>query len=92
MKRINFDFERPSRELIMEYAKQSAATVHEASTRKGAVFSNIKPAKPGMKVCGSALPVMLPGGDNIMAHKALYVARPGDVLVVNNGGVTEFGI
>jgi 4-hydroxy-4-methyl-2-oxoglutarate aldolase len=92
MKRINSDFMRPFKELIEEYAKQSTATVHEASGGKGAVFSNIKPTKPGMKVCGSALPVMLPGGDNIMAHKALYVARPGDVLVVNNGGVTEFGI
>jgi 4-hydroxy-4-methyl-2-oxoglutarate aldolase len=27
-----------------------------------------------------------------MAHKALCVARRGDVLVVNNGGVTEVGI
>ena len=92
MKRINSDFVRPSQALIEEYAKLSTATVHEASGRKGAVFSDIKPTKPGMKVCGSVLPVMLPGGDNIMAHKALYVARPGDVLVVNNGGITEFGI
>ena len=63
MKRINADYVRPSQELIAEYAKQSAATVHEAAGQKGAVFSNIKPARPGMKVCGSALTVMLPGGD-----------------------------
>jgi len=92
MKRINSDFRRPPQDLVKEYAKQSTATVHEASAGKGAIFSNIKSTKSGMKVCGPALTVMLPGGDNIMAHKALYIARPGDVLVVNNGGVTEFGI
>jgi 4-hydroxy-4-methyl-2-oxoglutarate aldolase len=69
----------------------STATVHEASGGKGALSSRIKPISPEMKLCGSALTVKAQPGDNLVFHKALYVAQPGDVIVADAQGYTEAG-
>jgi 4-hydroxy-4-methyl-2-oxoglutarate aldolase len=58
------------------------ATLHEAMGRKGALPHRIKPIYPRMKVAGPAVTVSSPPMDNLMLHQALYVAGPGDVLVV----------
>jgi len=44
-----------------------------------------------MKLCGPAVTVISPGGDNLMLHRAIYAARAGDVIVVEVGGEFEFG-
>lgn len=67
------------------------ATLHEAGGRIGVMPSAIKPVAPGMKICGSAVTVDSPGGDNLWLHRALYVAEPGDVLVVHVRGAYDFG-
>lgn len=59
--------------------------------RRGALHSSIKPLAAGMRIAGSALTVKLRPGDNLMLLKALDMARPGDVLVVDSGGETEAG-
>jgi len=45
--------------------------------------------RPGTMVYGTALTVRVRSGDNLMIHKALQLARPGDVLVIDGGGVTD---
>ena len=85
------DISRPSKDLIQELAGLDTATVHEASGGRGALSSDIKPIRPEMRVCGSALTVACRPGDNLMLHKAIYVAKPGDVLVVTVGGYLEAG-
>lgn len=60
----------------------TAATAHEVMGRKGAVDSRIKPISPGMRACGRAFTVWAEPGDNLIVHKALSMAGPGDVLVV----------
>jgi RraA family protein len=37
-------------------------------------------------LCGTAITVRVPPGDNLMVHKAIDLARPGDVIVVDAGG------
>jgi regulator of RNase E activity RraA len=37
-------------------------------------------------LCATALTVRVPPGDNLMVHKAIDLARPGDVIVVDAGG------
>lgn len=68
-----------------------AATLHEAGGRIGVMPSAIKPVAPGMRVCGPAVTVHSPGGDNLWLHRAIYVAEPGDVLVVHVSGEYDFG-
>ena len=45
--------------------------------------------RPGVALLGTALTVRVRSGDNLMIHKALQVARPGDVLVVDGGGTID---
>lgn len=68
-----------------------AATLHEAGGRTGVMPPAIKPVSPAFRVCGPAVTVHSPGGDNLWLHRALYVAQPGDVLVVHVGGVHDYG-
>jgi 4-hydroxy-4-methyl-2-oxoglutarate aldolase len=69
----------------------SAATVHEAIGRRGALPARIRPLGPGMRVCGPALPVFCPAGDNLMLHAAIEEAPPGSVLVVDHEAAAEDG-
>lgn len=69
----------------------SAATVHEAAGRMGALPARLRPAYPNAAVDGPAFPVLCPVGDNLWLHRAVYAARPGDVLVVTTTGGADFG-
>lgn len=88
---IRASIERPSTELIAQARSIDAATLHEAGGRIGVMPSAIKPVAAGMRVCGPAVTVHSPGGDNLWLHRAIYVAKPGDVLVVHVSDAHDFG-
>jgi 4-hydroxy-4-methyl-2-oxoglutarate aldolase len=67
------------------------ATLHEAGGKIGALPAALKPVAPGMRLAGPALTVHSPPGDNLWLHRALDIARPGDVLVVFCSGGHEHG-
>ncbi|MFZ6047010.1 RraA family protein [Pseudomonas sp. CR3202] len=46
----------------------------------------LKPFHGSRHMCGSALTVRVRPGDNLMILKALQMARPGDVLVIDGSG------
>lgn len=77
--------------LIARARALPSATVHEAGGRVGALPLAIKPVHPSMKLCGPAVTVHSPGGDNLWLHRAIYVATPGDVLVVSVSGAYDHG-
>lgn len=83
--------QRPSPDLVKAFSGLASATIHEASGRKGYVDCAIKPINRGIKICGPALTVQCAPGDNIMLHKALERAQPGDVIVAGVGGAYDFG-
>jgi len=83
--------ERPSSQVVERFRKQASATIHEASGRKGYISYRIKPIAKGMKVCGPAFTVECPPGDNMMLHKALELAQPGDVIVATVAGAEDYG-
>ncbi len=82
---------RPPEQLIKELSQFDSATVHEASGGKGALDSGIKPVDPKSRLWGPAVTVAGRPGDNLMLHKAIYVAERGDILVVSAGSFTEAG-
>jgi 4-hydroxy-4-methyl-2-oxoglutarate aldolase len=69
----------------------SAAAVHEAYGRNGALPSAIKPIGSGFRICGPAFTVDCPAGDNLWLHRAIYAAQSGDVLIADTRGHTEAG-
>jgi 4-hydroxy-4-methyl-2-oxoglutarate aldolase len=83
--------ERIPKELIDQFRGIGTATVHEASGRKGAVDCAIKPISRGVRLCGPAFTVQCHPGDNLMLHKAIERAQPGDILVASVGGYYEAG-
>jgi 4-hydroxy-4-methyl-2-oxoglutarate aldolase len=85
------EIKRPPKKLIEPFREIGAATVHEASGRKGAVDPAIKPTNRGVRLCGPAFTVQCHPGDNLMLHKAIERAQPGDVLVASVGDYYEAG-
>ncbi|HSB04660.1 MAG TPA: 4-carboxy-4-hydroxy-2-oxoadipate aldolase/oxaloacetate decarboxylase [Thermodesulfobacteriota bacterium] len=83
--------ERPSKELINQFREIGSATVHEASGRKGAVNPAVKPIARGVRICGPVFTIQCHPGDNLMLHKALERAQPGDVLVASVGDYYDAG-
>jgi 4-hydroxy-4-methyl-2-oxoglutarate aldolase len=83
--------ERPPKELIDQFREIGTATIHEASGRKGAVSPAIKPIARGVRLCGPAFTVQCHPGDNLMLHKALERAQPGDILVTSVEDYYEAG-
>jgi 4-hydroxy-4-methyl-2-oxoglutarate aldolase len=88
---VRTKIERPSPDIVNLFKEYASATIHEASGRKGYISSRIKPIASGIKVCGPAFTVQCAAGDNIMLHKALASAQPGDVIVATVGGAEEYG-
>jgi 4-hydroxy-4-methyl-2-oxoglutarate aldolase len=88
---IRADFARPTAAELEALAAFAPATLHEAMGQKGAMPGWMKPLYPGMRVCGAALTVDCPPGDNLSIHAAVERAEPGDVLVVDYKGFLESG-
>jgi 4-hydroxy-4-methyl-2-oxoglutarate aldolase len=88
---IRSDIERVSISVALAASTLPTSTLHEASGRIGVMPSAIKPVSPAMRLCGPAVTVHSPGGDNLWLHRAIYVAQPGDVLVVHVSGAHDFG-
>jgi 4-hydroxy-4-methyl-2-oxoglutarate aldolase len=76
---------------MSRWAALSAATIHEAAKKTGALPASIRPLAPSMTVAGPALPIASPAGDNLWLHRAIYAAAPGEVLVIDTGGGIDFG-
>lgn len=65
------------------FARFDPATLYEAAGQKGMVDPTIQPAWSGARVCGFAITVECPPGDNLMLHVAVAEAPPGAVIVAN---------
>ena len=83
--------EKISEENLNAASRISAATMHEAAGKIGALPSYLKPISSGMKICGRAYPVKGPSGCNLWLHRAIAKADPGDVLIADIGDDKEFG-
>ncbi len=76
---------RPPAELIAAYSEVSTASLSDAMGRHGAMHRRIAPLYDDIRLVGVALTVLCFPGDNLMTHKALEMAQPGDVLVIDSG-------
>jgi len=85
------DIDRVDAATVAAARSLPTATLHEAGGKIGALPSAIKPVAPGFRLCGPALTVHSPGGDNLWLHRAFELAQPGDVMVVYASGAYEHG-
>jgi RraA family protein len=77
---------RPARKLIKGLAAMVTAHLSDNMNRMVAGGAALRPMHRGGKLCGPAFTVKVALGDNLMVHKAIDAAAPGDVIVVDAGG------
>jgi RraA family protein len=80
--------QRPPDSLVERFRQVPVAAVGDAQERLWVLEGDIRAMWPGARFAGSALTVYTRAGDNLAVHRALDIARPGDVLVVNGQGDT----
>ena len=68
------------------------ANVSDSMFRGVAGGARLRPMHKGGVMAGPALTVRTRPGDNLMVHKALDMAAPGDIVVVDAGGILEQAI
>lgn len=88
---VHTKIERPAPEIIANFSKLASATVYEAAGRKGYVDCHLKPIRKGLGICGPAFTVRCHPKDNLMLHKALELASPGDIIVADTGDFYHAG-
>ena len=79
----------------MDYQKfldAPTGNICDANGGRGVMDAGIHPLDRHMKVAGRALTVACAAGDNLTIHKAVLLAKPGDVLVINCGGYLNAGV
>ncbi|MGE0627960.1 MAG: RraA family protein [Hyphomicrobiaceae bacterium] len=72
--------------LAGKFAELPVANVSDSMSRMTAGGSRIRPMHKGGVMAGPAFTVKTRPGDNLMLHKALDLAEPGDIVVVDAGG------
>lgn len=75
-----------SKELVDAFAKLQVANVSDSMSRMTAAGPTLRPMHTSGGMAGVALTVKARPGDNLMLHKAIDMAVPGDVIVVDAGG------
>src|SRR5204862_2187388 len=77
---------RPDPRLVAEFAKMVTPHLSDSMERLYAGGPHLRPMHREGKLAGPAFTVKTAAGDNLLVHKALDSARPGDVIGVEAGG------
>ena len=72
--------------LAQKFLSVPVANVSDCMSRLFGGGADLRPMHRGDPMSGPAFTVRVRPGDNLMIHKALEMALPGDVIVVDGGG------
>ena len=78
-------------DLVERFRGMASANLADAMGRFNFMDPGIR-SRSGLPLCGLAVTVQCRPADNLMVHKALEVAEPGDVVVVSTCGNTTSAI
>src|SRR5215210_4796211 len=76
---------RVAADVVAQAREVTIADIHEAMGppgRTALMSARMRPLQQDRKIAGPAVTAFCWPGDNLMMHRALYLAQPGDVLVV----------
>jgi regulator of RNase E activity RraA len=77
---------RVSPDIVRKYRSLPVANISDCMSRLTGGGPRLRPYHAGGVLSGPAFTVKTRLGDNLMVHKALDIASPGDVVVVDAGG------
>jgi regulator of RNase E activity RraA len=91
--RLRNHIERPDPGLVSRLAAFDAPAISDKMNRLYTMCAAIRPVTPqSPTILGPACTVKVYPGDNLMVHKSLDVAKPGDVVVVDASSATTFAV
>ena len=90
--RINKSFSRPDSKLIELFRDVPAANIADVTARLFAMDARLSPMGKAKRLLGPALTVRSSMADNFIFHKALSLAQPGDIIVVNACGDMNYSV
>lgn len=83
--RIRGDFERPDAHTVTGLGAFDTAEISDQLNRLYSMVPEVHNlTAPDLKILGPACTVKVYPGDNLMVHKALDIAKPGDIVVVDS--------
>lgn len=82
----------PPADLVAALREQASSHLTDSQSRARAISGVIRAMHRAGRLCGPALTVRTTPGDNLLVHKAVDLARPGDVIVVDAGGALDCAI
>lgn len=89
---IGGDFSRPSRQLMEQLMSYGTPALSDGLNKFNTMDPLIKPLAEGTRAAGPALTVRMRQADNLMLHKAIDLAQPGDIIVVDTCGCTNSSV
>lgn len=87
--RIYQSINRPDQALVEKFKGIPSSTINDQMNRLYCMSAAISPLNKVASMVGTAFTVKLPIGDNLMFHKALDMAQPGDVLIIDGAGAMD---
>jgi RraA family protein len=73
-------------DIVAKFRELPVANISDSMSRMTAAGAKLRPIHTGGVLAGPAFTVKTRPGDNLMVHKALDIAEPGDIVVVDGGG------
>ena len=83
--RIHNHMQRPDREIVERFRGLPVANIDDCMNRTAALRQTIRPINKA-PLLGTAFTVKVAEGDNLFFHKAMDMAQPGDVFMIDAGG------
>jgi len=83
---------RPDPAIVAALGAHAVSHLSDALRRPDGATGVLRPMHRKGNLCGPALTVRLPPGDNLFIQKAVDLAQPGDVIVVDVGGSLDIAV
>ena len=89
--RVKMSFTRPDPELVKQFAGIPAANIGDNMNRVSCMNARVRPMHSA-PLLGCAFTVKVRAGDNLLFHKAIDMAQPGDVIVIDAQNEQSYAI
>lgn len=80
---------RAPKQTIDALGQHAVSNLCDSMGRTHNASGALQPMHAGGKLCGPALTVRTAPGDNLLIHKAIDMAQPGDIIVVDGAGTLD---
>ncbi|MCL2205056.1 MAG: hypothetical protein FWB82_00815 [Treponema sp.] len=90
--KICCDINRPNKELVASFSDVKTALISDASNRMFAMDARISARGKTKRLLGTAVTVRGAVADNMAIHKAMLLAQPGDIIVIDVSGDMNYSV